>query len=302
MKLAALASTFMVLATSSLAFAEVKVLASIKPIHSLVAAVMEGVGTPGLIVGGNNSPHTYSLKPSDAEALQQAQVIFWVGPGLEAFLAKPLESLAGKARVVSLFDAPGVQTLALREGNGFDADTDEGEVHQSGDADAHIWLDPQNAKFMVRFIAMALSLQDTPNSKTYLNNAQKMSVKLDAMTKEIAEQVEPIQGKGFIVFHDAYHYFENRFGLRATGAISIHPESTPGARGIADIKQRITDGKVTCVFAEPQFDNALITTILEGTAIKSATLDPEGANIEPGPMLYETVLRNIARNLSACLS
>jgi zinc transport system substrate-binding protein len=302
MKLATFASTFILLATSSLSFAEVKVQASIKPVHSLVAAVMEGVGTPGLIVGGNNSPHTYSLKPSDAEALQQAQIVFWVGPGLEAFLAKPLDSLAGKAHVISLMDTPGVQTLALREGNGFDVDTDEGEVHNAGDADGHIWLDPQNAKALVKFIALILTEQDPANSKTYIANAQKMSVKLDALTQEIQEQLTPVKGKGFIVFHDAYHYFENRFGLQATGAISIHPESTPGARGIADIKQRLADGKVVCVFAEPQFDNALITAILEGTTIKSAILDPEGADIEPGPALLETVLRNIAHSLKRCLS
>jgi zinc transport system substrate-binding protein len=301
MRRAALASTFIFFATTSLAFAEVKVLASIKPIHSLVAAVMEGVATPGLIVGGNNSPHTYALKPKDAEALQQADIIFWVGPSLEAFLVKPLDSLAGKARMISLIEAPGVHTLALREGNGFDADTDEVEVHNAGEADGHIWLDPQNAKFMARHIAIILTAMDTPNAKVYIANAQKLSIKLDALSQEITEQVGPVQNKGFIVFHDAYHYFEKRFGLQATGAISIHPESTPGAASIAAIKKRISDGKVTCVFAEPQFDDALITTILEGTTVKSATLDPEGANLEPGPALYETVLRNIAKNLSDCL-
>ena len=302
MRTAALLSTFMFLATSSLAVAEVKVMASIKPIHSLVAAVMQGVGTPRLIVGGNNSPHTYSLKPNDAEALQQANAIFWVGPGLEAFLEKPLQSVAGNARVISLIEAPGVQTLPVREGNGFDKDHDEGEIHEAGAADGHIWLDPENAKAMVQAIAEELSKQDPTNAAAYSANATKEIVALDRLSREIADMVAPAKGKGFIVFHDAYHYFENRFGLRASGAITIHPESTPGARDIANIRQRISDGKVTCVFAEPQFDNALIAALIEGTTVKSATLDPEGAPLEPGPDLYPTLLRAIARNLSNCLS
>jgi zinc transport system substrate-binding protein len=302
MKISALVSTFMLLATTTLAVAEVKVMASIKPIHSLVAAVMEGVGTPGLIVGGNNSPHTYALKPDDAEALQQANAIFWVGPGLEAFLEKPLQSVAGNARVISLVEAPGVQTLPLRQGNGFDKDHDEGEVHEAGAADGHIWLDPENAKAMVQTIADELSKLDPTNAAAYTSNAAKEIVALDALSNEIAKMVAPARGKGFIVFHDAYHYFENRFGLMASGAISVHPESTPGAKGIAEIRQRISDGKVTCVFAEPQFDNTLITALIEGTKVKAATLDPEGAPLEPGPDLYSTLLHDIARNLSGCLS
>jgi zinc transport system substrate-binding protein len=302
MKYTCLTSTFIFLATSSLASAEVKVMASIKPIHSLVAAVMEGVGTPGLVVSGNNSPHTYALKPKDAEALQDAQVIFWIGHEMEAFLEKPLESLGGNSRIVTLIAAPGVNTLPVREGNGFDKDDDEGEVHEAGSADGHIWLDPENAKAMVQTIADELSQQDPTNAAAYSSNAAKEIAELDGLSKEITEMVAPAKGKGFIVFHDAYHYFENRFGLRASGAITIHPESTPGAKGIAEIKQRISDGKVTCVFAEPQFDNALITALVEGTTVKAATLDPEGSPLEPGPDLYPTLLRNIARNLSSCLS
>jgi zinc transport system substrate-binding protein len=295
--LKAVISACFLLASASSALAEVKVMASIKPIHSLVASVMQGVSTPGLIVGGNASPHTYVLKPSDAEALQQADVIFWVDHSLEAFLEKPLESLGAKAKVVTLIKAPGVKTLALREGNGFDE-----HENDQGDADGHIWLDPENAKVIVQTIATALATQDPANASTYAENARVTVADFDTMSKDIASQLAPLKGKGFIVFHDAYHYFESRFGLQATGAISIHPESPPGAKAIIDIKQRITDGKVICVFAEPQFDTALIATVIEGANVKSATLDPEGANLDPGPALYETVMRNIAKNLKDCLS
>jgi zinc transport system substrate-binding protein len=294
-----LISTCVLLGCASSSLAEVKVMASIKPIHSLVASVMKDVGTPGLIVSGNASPHNYALKPSDAEALQEADVIFWVGSGLEAFLEKPLESLGSKAKIVALIRAPGVNTLAIRDSAGFDRDEHD---HGEADVDGHIWLDPENAKAVVQTIAATLATQDPANARTYEENARKTIAEFDILSKDIAAQVSPLKGKGFIVFHDAYHYFENRFGLPATGAISIHPETTPGAKAIIDIKQRIANNNVMCVFAEPQFDSALIATVIEGTSVKSATLDPEGASLAPGPALYETVMRNIAKSLQDCLS
>ncbi len=283
------------LASTSLATAAVKVIASIKPIHSLVALVMQGVGTPDLIVNGSNSPHTYSLKPSDAEALQNAEVIFWVGPELEAFLQKPLEALGQNATQVSLINSKGIQTLVARRGIGFDADEDQGEI------DGHIWLDPENAKGILNTVAETLSKADSTNAATYKANAKKATAAIDSLSAEIATIVAPAKGKGFIVFHDAYHYFENRFGMKASGAISINPENPPGAQGIAALQKRISDGSLRCVFAEPQFDNKLVDLIIEGSNVKSAILDPEGANMDPGPALYETVLRNMAMSLQQCL-
>jgi zinc transport system substrate-binding protein len=302
MKSAALLTACMMLLTASPAFAELKVMVSIKPIHSLVAGVMEGVGIPGLLMSGNNSPHTYALKPDDAAKLQEAQMVFWVGPDLEAFLAKPLESLVGSATVVSLVQTPDLNTLPIREGFGFATHIEEDADHELGTVDSHIWLDPQNAKRLTNQIALTLAAQDPANAKTYMANAEKMNANLDVLTQEIAAQVTPVKGKGFIVFHDAYQYFEKRFGLEASGAIAIHPESSPGAKSIADIQKRIADGKVTCVFAEPQFDNTLIAIVTEGTNVKTAVLDPEGAQLEPGPALYDIMIRNIAKSFRACLS
>ena len=295
---------------------------------------MEGVGTPGLIVDGSNSPHTYSMKPTDAAALEQAQVIFWVGHELEAFLEKPLEALGSKAKTVSLIDAEGIKTMPPREGNGFDAHEEHGAEEEVGhdhdnekkaedghdhdhenekkaeagddhdhgeEVDAHVWLDPNNAKAMLSAIANSLSEVDAANAATYKSNAEKTAAKLDALATEIEASIAPAKGKGFIVFHDAYHYFEKRFGISASGAISIHPENPPGAKGIAEIRQRIADGKVTCVFSEPQFDNKLVNVILEGSSVKAATLDPLGAAIEPGTTLYETMLRNLTTSLVDCL-
>lgn len=280
-----------------------KVMASIKPVQSLVASIMQGVGEPGLIVSGSGSPHTYALKPSDAAALQDAQLIFWVGHDLEAFLEKPLATLGSKAETIALMEAPGVETLPVREGNGFDAHGDEpadGAAHHD-ETDGHIWLDPRNAEAMAREIARVLAKADPANAKAYDDNAVKLVSDIEALDLEAATLTAPLKGKGFITFHDAYQYFEHRFGLASVGAISIHPETPPGALGMAAIRKRIAEGKVQCVFAEPQFDNKLVDVILEGSSARSATLDPLGANLDPGPSLYGTLIRTLTRSLADCL-
>jgi zinc transport system substrate-binding protein len=285
---------------SSISWAEVKVVASIKPVHSLVAKVMGDTGRPALLIDGANSPHTYALKPRDAETLQNATVIFWVGHELEAFLEKPLKALGEKAEAISLMDAHGITKLEVRQNLGFESD--EHKHHEHQEADAHIWLDTANAKVIIAAIAATLSKADPANATTYKANAAKAVAELDALTDELTTITAPAKGKGFIVFHDAYQYFEQRFGLQASGAIAMQPETTPGAKIIKDIRARISDGKVTCVFAEPQFDTRLVNVVTEGTDVRSATLDPLGADIEAGPQLYNTLMKQLARNLANCLN
>lgn len=285
------------------ALAEVRVVASIKPIHSLVAAVMQGVGEPTLLVQGGASPHTYSLRPADAEALQQAQLIFWVGHELEAFLEKPLEALPAGAVAVPLIDTGNLALLPVREGSGFDPHEDEGEAgHDHGETDPHVWLDPKNAAAMVDDIAARLGAADPANATRYAANAATTKQELAALETEIAADIAPLKDKHFIVFHDAYHYFENRFGLTASGAISIHPENPPGAKGIQELRARITSAGVTCVFSEPQFDPRLVNVIIEGTNVKTGVMDAEAANLDPGPGLYGQLLRNLATSLKDCLN
>jgi zinc transport system substrate-binding protein len=292
---------------SSLALAELKVAVSIKPIHSLVASVMEGVGTPSLIVDGSNSPHTYNMKPSDAAMLEQSQVIFWVGHELEAFLEKPIEALGENSKTISLIDAKGIAKLDVREDANFPAEEEaegegESEHHHHDGADAHIWLDPVNAEAIVLQVAETLSNVDAANASAYKLNAEKTIAKLQALSTSLKATLAPAKGKSFIVFHDAYQYFENRFELKASGAISINPENPPGAKQIATLQKRIQEQKINCVFAEPQFDNKLVNLVLENSSAKAATLDPLGVDIAAGPELYEVLMRNLAQNLATCLA
>lgn len=288
-----------------------KVVVSIKPIHSLVAAVMQGVGTPDLIVDGAASPHTYALKPSNARSLEQAQLVFWVGPGMEAFLQKPLAALGSNATVVELDDAPGITKLKFREGGAFEPhdDGDEHEAsddhahdHDHGGFDTHLWLDPHNAKAMVAEITTSLVAADPANALTYEANQKTLDDKLDALDAEIASTLAPVKDKPFIVFHDAYQYFEHRYGVRVSGSITVSPETIPGAQRVAEIHSKVADLGATCVFAEPQFEPKLVNVVLEGTAAKSGVLDPEAATLPQGPDLYFDLMRGIASSLKTCLS
>ncbi|HWD13825.1 MAG TPA: zinc ABC transporter substrate-binding protein ZnuA [Pseudochrobactrum sp.] len=288
------------------------VVVSIKPIHSLVSAVMQGAGEPELIVKGSASEHGYSLKPSDAGALEKAKVIFWVGPEMETYLTKPLESLGAKAEVVRLDQVKGLEILSAREGGNFEAhdhgghghshDHDaEGEAHDHHHDDMHIWLDPQNAKLMLVPIAEALSKADPDHAKQYRENAAAYADKIDALQKDVAAELEPVRTKPYIVFHDAYQYFERRFELSAAGSITVNPEKAPGAARIREIQSKVKSLGATCVFSEPQFESALVKTVLEGTEAKTGVLDPLGADIKDGPELYPQLIRNLATSLKSCL-
>ncbi|MEZ2219282.1 zinc ABC transporter substrate-binding protein [Rhizobium sp. RCC_161_2] len=282
------------------------VVVSIKPIHSLVAAIMDGVGTPELIVDGAASPHTYALKPSNAKALEAAKVVFWVGPGMEAFLEKPLSALGSNALVVELDKAPGITKLKFREGGAFEADDDGDEPtdhdHDHGEFDTHLWLDPHNAKAMAAEITTTLVAADPANALTYEANQKALDDRLDALDAEIASTLAPVKSKPFIVFHDAYQYFERRYGVRVAGSITVSPESIPGAQRISEIHGKVAELGATCVFAEPQFEPKLVNVVLEGTSAKSGVLDPEAATLPQGPDLYFDLMRGIANSLKTCLS
>lgn len=310
-----------------------KVVASIKPIHSLVASVMEGVGTPDLLVEGAASPHTYSMKPSDAAALQDADVVFWAGEDLEAFLVKPVATLATNAEVVELVDAPGLKKLPLREGGPFEAHDDEDameghdgaaragadhdrpagtvdvkaeadhdEDDQHGGTDMHFWLDPVNAKVMAATIETTLASADPAHAATYRANADRLDARLDALIATTAAELRPVAEKSFIVFHDAYHYFEQRFGVTAAGSITVSPDQQPGVRRIAAIQAKLKELGAICVFAEPQFEPKLVSVVTENTSARSGVLDPEGAALKDGPDLYFQLIGNLATSLKSCLS
>ncbi len=302
----------------TLAAEPANVVASIKPIHSLVAGVMEGVGEPHLIVRGSGSPHAHSLRPSDAVALQDADVVFWVGPELETFLEGVIDALAADARSVTLMDVvatapdhhdghgthhaetePGGEPVdaAYDEDHGHDHDHD----HAHGDVDPHIWLDPVLAEAMVGVIAETLVAVDPAHAETYQRNRAKLIIALDALTEELAAQLAPVTDQPFMVFHDAYAHLADRFDLTVAGVVTVSPERPPGAARVQAVRDDLANGTVVCLFDEPQFDPRLVETLTEGTRIRRGTLDPLGADLDGGPDLYQALMRRNAIALIACL-
>jgi zinc transport system substrate-binding protein len=295
--------------------AEPQVVASIKPVHSLVAGVMQGVGEPLLLVPGGASPHDYSLRPSDARAISQAQLVFWIGPELESFLVKPLDNARSKVRAVALLDAPGVTTLPLREGGAWEAHAHahaepghppahQHDHHDEHDAshDAHLWLDPVNAIAMVKQIVATLSEADPAHRADYERNGAALTERLDRLNQQLATELEPVKTQPYIVFHDAYQYFERRYGLNGVGSVVLNPEQRSGAKRIAEIQARIRELNVRCVFSEPQFQPALVETVIAGSNARRGVLDPEGAELPAGPDAYFQLLQNLSSALRACLS
>ena len=295
-------------ASVNMAVAQPNVAASIKPIHSLVSSVMEGVAVPLLLVEAG-SPHTYSLKPSQAKYLQEADAIFWVAHDVETVLEKPLDSIPKNTVVVELGETEGLVELSFREGGLFDShghddhdDHAKNDDHGHSEHDPHFWLDPLNAKVMVREIQSQLSSMDPVNAARYESNAKKTEARLDELVTEIEAELAGLQGREFITFHDAYQYFESRFGVRAIGTITVSPEVMPGAKRLKELRAKIKKSKATCVFSEPQFEPKVVEVITSGTSARTGVLDPLGVELKPGPDLYPTLIKQMAKALKACLS
>jgi len=287
-----------------------KVVVSIVPIHSLVAGVTQGVSEPTLLVPVGTSPHTYALKPSDARALQSADLIVWVGEQLENYLDKPLASLAGKSRIIEVADIDGLTFYHVREGGAFDThdhgdhDDHAGHKHDHADHedDMHLWLDPDNAKLIVARVAAELGTIDPVNATRYQDNARAMQQRIETVDAGIKSRLAAVQDRPYIVFHDAYQYFERHFGTRIVGSITVSPDQAPGARRLAELRERIRTLQAVCVFREPQFPAPVVDTLVDGSNVKVGVLDPEGADLTPGPDAYLTLMDRIGDSLANCLT
>jgi zinc transport system substrate-binding protein len=276
-----------------------RVVASIKPVHSLVAGVMDGIGTPTLLVKGGASPHSYAMKPSEARALRGADLVFWIGGALETFLPKTLDAHARKNSAIELSRAAGVKLIAVRHGR--NAKDHDSHRHTQDANNMHLWLDPANAKAMATAILQALIRIDPEYSARYRVNAEKLQDRLDALDAALHRDLAGLLTTPYIVFHDAYPYFERRYSLNNVGTITVSPEARPGAKRVHAIRQTLLSAGAVCVFSEPQFQPALVQTIVRGTKTRIGVLDPLGADIKPGKEAYFTLLRTLANSFRRCL-
>lgn len=283
-----------------------KVIVSIKPLHAWVAAVMKGVAVPDLLLNTSDSVHNYQLKPSDASNLSKANIVFITDKKMEIYLKKPLHSLAAKAKVIALDAAPGIKLLPIRKngsGNKKQNVVKSLKPHpQRVKYNFHFWLDPKNAIAATNYIADVLVKADPDHASIYKANAQDYVAKLEELIKETQQKLKDHQDIKFIVFHDAYYYYEKRFGVEALGAVTINPEHQPSAHRIRALHNKVKASNASCVFAEPQFTPAVVHSIIEGTSAKQGVLDPIGASLTPGSNAYFDLVNNITAALITCSS
>ena len=296
-----------------------QVVVSIKPIHSLVMNVMEGIAEPYLLLSGGESPHTYSLRPSQVRQLHQANLLIWIGPSIETFLDKTVATLSNQTQQLRLFELPNLSLLKIRKGGAWETShshdekkettpthKEPEEVHseafkQAYQWDQHIWLDPHNAKVMVSAIVQALTQVDPDHASQYTKNANSLIQRLDELDQHLRKSLLASQNLPFLVFHDAYHYFENRYHLTAVGSITLSPETLPSAKRLQALRTRINQLQVRCIFSEPQFESSLVKTLIEGTSVRPGTLDPLGIELAAGTAAYFELLRQLAQLLNECL-
>jgi zinc transport system substrate-binding protein len=183
---------------------------------------------------------------------------------------------------------------------GHDDHGDDHHGHSHEGTDPHAWLDPQNGKIWLQAIAEELSHHDPENADTYAANAAEGVANIDALIAEMSADLAPAHDLRFVVFHDAYQYFENRFDLKAAGAISLGDASDPSAARVAEVRTAVQDAGVTCVFAEPQFNPGLVGAVAQG-GLKVAEIDPLGVGVEMGPNHYAQTLRALSNSILGCL-
>ena len=276
-----------------------RVVASIGPVHSLAAAVMGNLGEPRQLVRGYGSPHAYQMRPSDAANLREADLVLWVGPALETFLLRPLEGRRDATKVVQLLALEELRLLPNRRAGVLKA-----HEHTNGDHagfDPHVWLSPFNAKVITTAIAVELAALDPENAEIYRQNAERFTRRIDAMEMLITSRLAPVRATPFVVFHDAFQYFEDSFGLNAVGSVIVSPDRMPSAGRIKALREAISESGARCVFREPQFESALMQVLLEDSDARAGVLDPLGTDVVPGPDGYLNLMHANTDALVACL-
>jgi zinc transport system substrate-binding protein len=281
--------------------AEVKVLTSIKPLQLIAAAVQDGVAIPEVLLPPGASPHNYALRPSDVRKVQSVDLLYWIGPDMEGFLPRVLNGRTLPS--VAVQDLPGLKLRHFAEDNHSHAEeADEHDHdHRPGSLDAHLWLSPINARVIATKMAADLSAADPENAARYQSNLKAFDERLDALDLRLKKRLTGIEGKPYFVFHEAFDYFEDAYGLKHAGVFSVAAEVQPGAQHVAAMRARLQEVGKTCVFSEPPLRPRLAETLVAGLPVKLAELDALGGYTPATAQGYEQVLEKLGNDLAGCL-
>ena len=284
------------------------IVVTIKPLHSLVTGVVGNTAKTHLIVSGNQSPHGFKFKPSQVKLLNNSAVVFYIGDTFETFMEKAFDSIPSNVVKVPVAEKARLKLLPYREGGPWEEDKHEGHDHgheghhDEGGGDMHIWLDPDNAIKMIKAITRELSKVYPENRDIYKANARSYVQKITALDSELSAALSNSKEFPFIVFHDAYQYFEKHYGLNGVGSITFDPHDFPSPKRLKEIRGKLNEMSAACVFSEPQFSDRLVRTVIKGTSAKTALIDPLGANIKDGPNLYFELLSGMSASFKRCFN
>lgn len=292
------AFTFSLFAISS-AQAEVRVLTSIKPLQLIAAAVQDGVAVPEVLLPPGASPHNYALRPSDVRKVQSVDLLYWIGPDMEGFLPRVLKGRSLPS--VAVQDLPGMKLRHFAEDSHSHAEEADDHDHRPGTLDAHLWLSPINARVIATRIAADLSAADPVNAARYQSNLKAFNERLYALDTRLKARLAGIAGKPYFVFHEAFDYFEDAYGLKHAGVFSVAAEVQPGAQHVAAMRARLQQVGKTCVFSEPPLRPRLAETLVAGLPVKLAELDALGGYTPATAQGYEQVLEKLGNDLAGCL-
>ncbi|WP_353188171.1 zinc ABC transporter substrate-binding protein [Pseudomonas sp.] len=294
----AFVASFLLIGTAQ---AEVKVLTSIKPLQLIAAAVQDGVAIPEVLLPPGASPHNYALRPSDVRKVQSVDLLYWIGPDMEGFLPRVLGGRSLPS--VAVQDLPGLKLRHFGADNHSHAEqADEHDHdHRPGSLDAHLWLSPANARVIADKMAADLSAADPANAQRYQSNAKAFDERLDALDQRLKKRLANVEGKPYFVFHEAFDYFEDAYGLKHAGVFAVAAEVQPGAQHVAAMRKRLQEVGKTCVFSEPPLRPRLAETLVAGLPVKLAELDALGGYTPATAQGYEQVLEKLGNDLAGCL-
>ncbi len=274
------------------------VVVSIKPIHSIVSALMEGVSRPQLLLESSDSAHTFHLKPSQLNLLSNADIVITIGDGFETGLKKTLRNIKVGSHII-VSEINGLHLFYFR--NPDTNKMDKNEEHEHADNDLHLWLDIDNMQKTAQYINEQLIKIDPNNSDTYETNLVKIHSKLNKLKLELQQQIAPFRSERFAIFSDTLQYFEKSFQLQKPVIITPYHGARLSIHRTLEARKKMKGLKIKCLLYGPESTSKKVNVLSEGLPIKALRIDILGAKLNAGSDQYFNLMKGLSSQMVECL-